>query len=93
MLTQWKECSEERFYEALNCLPPRMQNGPVLGYARQYSYGRWVFKPSVASGKRAINKRFGSFEACLPDWTGGLDATRSEWVESTPALAAARGGG
>jgi len=52
--------------------------GPVLGYAKQYTNGQWVFSPAVQTGRRATGKRFRSFEACLPKWTGGLDRTMSE---------------
>lgn len=53
---------------------------PILGYAKQYANGQWVFSPAVRTGRKATGKRYRSFEKCLPRWTGGLDRTRSEEV-------------
>lgn len=54
------------------------QDGGVLGYAKRYVDGSWVFAPAVSTSRRATGKRYRSMEACLPKWTGGLDATRTE---------------
>jgi len=55
-------------------------DGDVVGYAKRYANGQWVFSPSVASGKKPTGKRFRKFEDCIPKWAGGVDSTRSEVV-------------
>lgn len=54
------------------------KDGHTLGFAKQYANGKWVFQPSLESSHKPTGKRFPTFEACLPRWTGGLSGTRSE---------------
>ena len=54
------------------------EDAGVLGYAKQYANGQWVFSPAVCTGRKPTGKRYKTYEACLPSWTGGVDGTRSE---------------
>ena len=55
-------------------------DGPVMGYAKQYSNGQWVFAPAAWTGRKQSKKRYRSFDDVIPRWAGGLDGTRSELV-------------
>jgi hypothetical protein len=53
-----------------------------IGLAKNYVNGQWVFVPDPTTGRDPVaGRRARSFEACLPHWTGGLDATSSERIE------------
>jgi hypothetical protein len=56
--------------------------GTLLGSAKQYPEG-WKFHP-VLPGKRDSRRFWPTWDACLPRWTGGLDATTSAYSELMP---------
>jgi hypothetical protein len=57
-------------------------DGPIMGYMKQYSDGRWTFKPAVRTGKKPTGKRFTNYDDAIPKWAGGIDGTRAELYQA-----------